>query len=160
MSNPDNRPIDEHRQYMRMLFEQCLCSSRFFPEVWLSYASYELKRNASHGAAREILQNGVAVLPDVPLLRFHLAEIEEKHFTIDVALETLRSAFTSVPSAITFTVLQRFVRRHFGIIAARQIFTETLSFRQCGSLGIEVRVDKLLFCVICVDIYGACDDGA
>ena len=67
-----------------------------------------------------------------------MAEFEEQHNSIDAAYEVLKSAFDRVPSAFTFALLQRVTRRRDGKVAARRLFSETLSMRKDGVLGCEV----------------------
>lgn len=125
---------------MVFVFDQALAAFRFHAEVWLSYAQYELGQQPPRVAeARAILKEAIDLIPNVSFLRIALAELEEVHGGADAARDLLRTSFEKLPSALTFSVYQRFIRRTDGMNAARKLFSETFSLRADKTLGTEVR---------------------
>jgi predicted Zn-dependent protease len=123
---------------MSLICGRCLCCFRLHPEVWLSIARYELSVPNGVVQARTVLKEALATLPQSIILWLELSELEEKYNGVDVACEVLRNAFEQIPSAFTFALLQRVVRRRDGKIAARKAFAETIALRHEGILGFEV----------------------
>jgi hypothetical protein len=156
LSNPCNLDAQQQRQYIRAVFDRALCCHRHHPEVWLSLARFELnagptstsdstssKTAGSDGGnileAKSVLREALGCNPHVACLRVALAELEEECGDLEAAKETLRAAFAAMPSGFTFSVLQRFVRRTEGIVAARKCFSDTISLRCDGTLDHEVQ---------------------
>jgi hypothetical protein len=163
MDNPDRLGDEQHRQYLRLVYDKCLCCFRLHPEVWLSMARYELTIPNGVVQARAVLKEALTTLPQVPSSSLHslthfspsltpqstilwleLSELEERFNGVDAAAEVLRNAFDQVPSAFSFALLQRVIRRRDGKSAARKVFAETIALRHEGVLGFEVR-DSLSF---------------
>jgi hypothetical protein len=119
-----------------MLFDRFLSCFSLHPEAWLMFARYQLQY---HGAeeARSTLKEAILVIPQVPTLWLELAEFEEKCGDVDSALGVLRLCFEQNPSAFSFSLLQRFVRRKEGKTAARKLFSDTLVLREGGERGGE-----------------------
>lgn len=134
--------------------------------MWLSIARYELSVLNGAVQARSVLKEALAILPQVILtnicvsndrcqsaiLWLELSELEEKYNGVDAACEVLRNAFEQIPSAFTFALLQRIIRRRDGKNAARKVFTETIGMRHEGILGFEVS-SKFL----CISIHSFLD---
>jgi hypothetical protein len=72
------------------------------------------------------------------MLWLELSELEERFNGVDAAAEVLRNAFDQIPSAFSFALLQRVIRRRDGKSAARKVFAETIALRHEGVLGFEV----------------------
>jgi hypothetical protein len=138
LTNPENLPTPQFVASVRMIFDQCLCCLMYHPEVWLSYSRFEAQQNAGIIEARTILRDSISIIPKASFLRIALAELEEQQGNFDAAREVLRSAFQSLPSGFTFSVLQRFIRRRDGMHAARKCFSETAQLRRDKKLGSEV----------------------
>lgn len=91
--------------------------------------------------ARQLLREGINSAPTVASLRFALAELEETLAGgVEAAKDVLRTAFESIPCALTFSVLQRFIRRKEGVAAARKLFSDTAPLRTNQTLGYEVPI--------------------
>jgi hypothetical protein len=114
---------EHHRQYLLMLYDQCLCCFRHHAEVWVSLAQLEMTSSGAT-AARTIFREGIEVVPSSALLRIAFAEMEEQFGTLDTARDVLDASFQAVPSALMFSAYQRFLRRNDGVNAARRIFSE------------------------------------
>jgi hypothetical protein len=65
MDNPDRLGEEQHRQYMRLVYDKCLCCFRLHPEVWLSIARYELTIPNGVVQARAVLKEALTTLPQV-----------------------------------------------------------------------------------------------
>lgn len=135
--NPCNLEEETLKEMMKMVFEMCLCSFRHHAEVWLSYADFAVKRE-DHSYARKILLDAIETIPGVSILRFASAEILELEGNTDAARHTLKQAYEQIPSGLTFSVFQRFIRRHDGFIAARKLFSETQHLRQEKRVGFDI----------------------
>lgn len=135
--NPCNLDEENLKEMMKMVFEMCLCSFRHHAEVWLSYADFAVEGNDT-SSARKILGDAIETIPGVSVLRFSLAEILEVEGNIDTARHTLKQAYEQIPSGLTFSVFQRFIRRHDGFIAARKLFSETQHLRQEKRVGFDI----------------------
>lgn len=85
-------------------------------------------------------QNAVEVLPDSGMIRLFYAEFEERLDNLTGAENILRSFFQSFPSAISFNMLERFLWRTAGKIAARKFFSSTLQLRKSGQLSYHVYI--------------------
>jgi hypothetical protein len=160
MGNPDNLETQSFRSYIRMLYDQFLCCFCHNAEIWLSLINYVLLQTDKRLAvaeARDIYHQAIECNPSVSLLRTGLAELEElgvrevtglggetMEFStgdFNAAENVLREAFACDPGGFTFSVFQRFVRRHRGKLAARKLFSATLVMRnEDPKLGFEVRV--------------------
>ena len=184
MGNPDNLEAGSFRSYIRMLYDQFLCCFCHNAEVWLSLISFVLlqtDRKLAVAEARGIFHQAIEYNPCVNFLRTGLAELEElgvnelARESVDaaefsfgdfVAAESaLRGAFENDPGGFTFSVYQRFVRRHRGKLAARKLFGATLSMRNGDpKLGFEVGewVYSFLLCFfswLFAALYGECSSG-
>jgi hypothetical protein len=148
-SNPSNLDAGELVKMMQMVFEMCLCSFRHHAEVWLGYANFLKRDNASasdggddgssnHAKACAVLGEAIETIPNTAMLRFALSELEEAEGNTDNARLTLKQAYEQQPSGLTFSVLQRFVRRHDGYTAARKLFSETQHLRQEKRVGFDI----------------------
>ena len=132
-----------HRQLMTLVFEQCLCCFRLHPEVWLSFCRYtraQLK-DLSHAnvlVLRKMYIKAVSIIPHCALLRIAWSEMEEEAGNMEVSRDILKQCYELVPSPLTFSVLQRHIRRKDGKTAARKCFSETLPLRVERKLPIEV----------------------
>ena len=142
MTNPDNLADDAHKAYMRMIYDQCLCCLRLHPEVWMGLARFEAAQTSGVddriNEARNVYREAIEIIPNVSFLHISYAEFEEINKNIDTAREILRSFFDKMPSAFTFAVYQRFVRRHDGLLAARKLFNDTLPQRLDNNFGFEI----------------------
>ncbi len=118
MSNPENLTPDIHRNMMLMLFDQCLCCFLFHPEVWISLAKF----TTGYTEISAVYKSAIEIIPNSVYLRIALSEHEEINNKLNDAKETLKVAFEKMPSAVTFSVYQKFVRRHESIDAARKLF--------------------------------------
>jgi hypothetical protein len=79
MDNPDRLPDEQHRHFMRLIYDKyamlspfirnisfrCLCCFRLHPEVWLSIARYELSVLNGVVQARLVLKEALTTLPQV-----------------------------------------------------------------------------------------------
>ena len=148
-TNPDNLSRENLRAMLHLAYRRCLCCFRFHPEVWLSFAQLEYNEFGSASEARAILLQAVDAMPEVAVLRIALAEFEERLGAEAVqggsaaqgllsARNVLKTAFDTLPSAYTFSVFQRFVRRCEGLQAARRVFTDTWRLRQDRRLGLDI----------------------
>lgn len=135
--NPCNLDEEKLKEMMKMVFEMCLCSFRHHAEVWLSYANFVVE-GKDPSFARKVLGDAIETIPGVGVLRFALAEILELEDNIDMARHTLKQAYEQIPSGLTFSVFQRFIRRHDGFIAARKLFSETQHLRQEKKVGFDI----------------------
>ena len=126
------------KSYIKAVYERCLGCQLYHPEIWLSWAKFELDFSGVH-EARTIYREAIDIVPKVALLRIAFAELEERQQNYDSTREILRSAFAQVPSGLTFALYQRFVRRRDGISAARKLFSDTFALRQEKKIGNEVR---------------------
>jgi hypothetical protein len=161
-----------------MLYDQFLCCFCHNAEVWLSLISFVLlqtDRKLAVAEARGIFHQAIEYNPCVNFLRTGLAELEElgvnelARESVDaaefsfgdfVAAESaLRGAFENDPGGFTFSVYQRFVRRHRGKLAARKLFGATLSMRNGDpKLGFEVGGCILFSCAFshgCLQLFMA-----
>jgi hypothetical protein len=137
LSNPENAPADALRKHMLMVFDQALCTMRFYPEVWLGVAQFVASGEevGSVAEARDLLAEACRIIPTCSLLCVAAAELEEREGNIDETRIILKNMFKSQPSAFSFAVLQRFVRRVDGLKAARQLFTSTAAARKDTALA-------------------------
>jgi tetratricopeptide (TPR) repeat protein len=147
-----------------MIYEQCLSCFTRHPEIWISFANYELEVSGIL-AARAIYHEAIDMIPKSALLRFAYAEIEEKQGNYDQAEQVIRAAFTNIPSGFTFSVLQRYIRRRDGKQAARKLFSDTYVLRQDKNLAFEVRAiaamrSQVMLTLCCVDLISSCATGA
>lgn len=148
MTNPDNLSRESLRAMLHFAYSRCLCCFRFHPEVWLSFAQLEFNEFGSANESRIILLQAVEAMPEVAVLRIALAEYEERlggeavHGSAAQGLSSargiLKTAFDNLPSAYTFSVYQRFIRRCDGKQAARRVFTDTFRLRQERRLGLDI----------------------
>lgn len=142
MTNPDNLTDDAHKAYMRMIYDQCLCCLRLHAEVWMGLARFEASQTSgvddSINEARNVYREAIEIIPNVAFLHVSYAEFEEINNNIDTARDILKSFFDKMPSAFTFAVYQRFVRRHDGLLAARKLFNDTLPQRLDNNFGFEI----------------------
>lgn len=122
MSNPENLAPDIYRNMMEMVFDQCLCCFLYHPEVWICLAKF----TAGYPEVSAVYKNAIDIIPNSAYLRIALAEHEEINNKLNDAKETLKVAFEKLPSAVTFSVYQKFVRRHESIDAARKLFRYVL----------------------------------
>ena len=136
-TNPEELAPAAHKDMMLLVYDQCLCCLRHHPEVWLGLARYQLKASGV-SEARIVYKEAIEVIPTVYMLRLALAELEECQGNIDSARDILRLAFQQLPSAWSFSIYQRFVRRHDGLTSARRCFSDTFPLRVDKSLGYEV----------------------
>ena len=107
----------------------------------MTYAKFQQETGGTEDA-RSVYKGAIEIIPDVVSLRLALAELEESHGSKEASKYVLNSAFSRIPSAFTFSALQRFVRRTEGMSAARKLFSDTLPVRRDPSqetLGLEVR---------------------
>lgn len=143
-----------HGRNMRCYFERALCCLRHHAEVWLAYSRFEQAQpidtdESAAGAhdnikiSKAILMEGIECNSHVAILRVALAELEEASGNTMAARETLRSAFRDIPSAFTFSVLQRHIRRLDGKLQARKFFSDTMSARLDGALNFEVLTEAI-----------------
>ena len=141
-TNPDNLTEDAHKSYMRMIYDQCLCCLRLHPEVWMGLARFEASQttgvDVSVNEARNVYREAIDIIPNVAFLHIAYAEFEEINNNIDTAREILKLFFDKMPSAFTFAVYQRFIRRHDGLLAARKLFNDTLPQRLDNNFGFEI----------------------
>ena len=126
MKNSQLYEADQHRDYMLMLYDRCLCCFRQHPEVWISLAQYE-QRTRGVSEARVVFREAMEVLPGSETLRVANADMEEQHGTLDNAKEILKTAFASLPSSFIFAAYQAFLRRNEGVAAARRAFSEYIA---------------------------------
>ena len=132
LKNPENLDEEGHANHMQLVFDQCLCVLRFYPEIWLSYADYLYTSRSGVSAAdsaRAILNEAIEVLPQAACLHVAIAELEEREEKIEDARHSLNNLFLKQPSAFSFSVLQRFIRRIDGVQAARDLFQSTFTAR-------------------------------
>jgi len=138
-----DKAVSHHRELVTLAFEQCLCHFRHYPEVWLAYARFvwdgQREAQSAGGASsvlvvRAIYREGISILPYCALLRVAWAELEEEHGNVEIARDILKQCYESVPGALSFSALQRFVRKKDGKSAARKCFSETLPLRLVGKL--------------------------
>ena len=143
LSNPSNLSKDELRNMMKMVYEMCLCCFRHHAEVWLSYSAYlassdDEGRDDGTGHAKKVLMEAIETIPSVTVLRFALAEMEELSGSVEGARTVLQVAYEQFPSGLSFSVFQRFVRRHDGFVAARKLFSDTQHLRQEKRVGFDI----------------------
>lgn len=132
LTNPENLDDEGHQSHMIMIFDQSLCVLQHFAEIWLSYSDY-LSKIKGADSAKTLLQEAVVILPQVASISIAIAELDEREGQIDAARTILNQLFTSQPSAFSFSVLQRFIRRVDGIDAARKLFESTHTARMNAS---------------------------
>jgi hypothetical protein len=137
MTNPDNLSTDIHRQYIEMIYDQCLCCFSLHPEIWMGLARFH-NQYSGLSEARNVYREAIEALPDSLFLRISFSELEESCKNIELAKEILYNAFDKIPCSLTFSVLQRFIRRNDGVMTARKLFSDTLSLRNEYNLGLEV----------------------
>lgn len=136
--NPDNLNSQLLYDMVRLVYDQCLCCFLYNPEVWLSLAKF-VESHRGYAEARAIYQSAIQSNPSVALLRIALAELEERNGNVAVAEKELQECFEKVPSGLTFSVYQLFLRRQKGVAAARKAFSDTLELRQSNpKLALEV----------------------
>ena len=152
LSNPCNFDAKQMRQFMIMLYEQCLCVFRYNPEIWLAYGKYVVSSglaihqdgegdSASGGGdivvasdehlntVRDVYRRAIIAVPSSALLRIAYAEMEESYGCLPNAHVILRESYSLLPSGCTFSALQRFLRRTVGQLSARMLFSQTAGDR-------------------------------
>src|SRR3546814_588156 len=85
-------------------------------------------------------ENALEVLPDFAMFRVFFAELEEKLDNLACAKNILMSYFEAFPSAISFDIVERFLWRTAGKIAARKFFSNTLRLRKSNKLSYHVYI--------------------
>jgi hypothetical protein len=127
------------KSMLDMVFDRFLCCFLFHPEAWIMYSKYRL---LYYGIveARNTMKEAVLIIPKVPCLWLAFSELEEKNGDVDSAVDILRTNFEQNPSAFTFMLLQKLIRRKDGKIAARKLFSDTIILRNDGILGLEAYV--------------------
>lgn len=128
LSNPHGLSPDLHKSYMEMHFSLALAPLRYHSEIWLTYADF-IFSNAGIYAAKDVLREAIAVVPDIVVLRLALSEVEEKG-SVEVARDILKRAFDDLPSMLSFSLWQRFCRKIDGVVGGRTAFSATISLRQ------------------------------
>jgi cleavage stimulation factor subunit 3 len=114
-TNPDKMSAEQHRQYQLLVFDQFIACFRLHPEVWIELSKLEQQQTPPYIAeARNALKEGIELIPDVAMIRIALAEFEENQGAHEAARDVYRGAFEAIPSALTFTCFQRYVRRREG----------------------------------------------
>jgi cleavage stimulation factor subunit 3 len=114
-----------------LTYQQCLCSLRFFPDVWHAYAAYHVERN-DPDSARMVFQESLKVLPDSNLLSFSYCDFEETVKQPAHAKKEYERLLAHAPSALVLIQFQRFVRRTEGKEAARKIFQRARKAACCS----------------------------
>ena len=123
MKNTEIYDADQHREYILMLYDRCLCCFRHHPEVWVSLAQFE-QRSRGVSEARGVFREAMEVLPGSEMLRVANADLEEEYGALENAKELLRTAFAAAPASFIFAAYQSFLRRNEGVAAARRAFCE------------------------------------
>jgi hypothetical protein len=120
-----------------MIYNQCLCCFRFHSEIWICFSNFE--KNYDPSEAKKILNEGIEVNQNNLFLRVTLSEVDEALNKLDDAKKTLELAYENQRNGYSFSILQKFIRRYFGIIAARKLFSETAFVRKSNPfVGLEV----------------------
>lgn len=142
MKNTEIYDSEQHREYMLLLFDQCLCCFRHHPEVWVSLAQFE-QRSRGVAEARVVFREALEVIPGSEMLRVADADLEEQYGTLENAKELLRTAFAAMPSSFIFTAYQAFLRRNEGVAAARRAFSEYIASCKQNQRALDVGVSVL-----------------
>lgn len=136
LKNPHDLSEVSLRAVMDFTFDKLLSNFFFYPEVWIMASKYQ-SQYYSKDDARNILNEGLNHIPNVPTLWMALAQFEEECGNYNSALDVLRGCFERNPSSFSFALLQQYVRRKEGKNAARRLFSDTVALREEGILGIE-----------------------
>lgn len=124
LTNPELLEPFGLRSRLRFVFEACLSSQRYRPELWYRYAEFE-KSLGDHPAATAVYQRAIEAIPDSELLYFSFADHKELSNDISGAKDLYETLLRSYPSALVYINYQRFVRRASGadgLEQARLIF--------------------------------------
>lgn len=119
----------ENAAKIRMIFEQCLACFYYHPEIWLAYAYFEKQINGDLDSAKLILKRSIAVFPNSILFPLYLSEVLEEEGKIEDTHTLIKALFERTKDRFTFSLYQRFLYRHFGLSAARLLFSSTFEFR-------------------------------
>jgi len=129
----------QRRQFFDFLFDRFLACFFLHPEAWMMLSRCELTFFSAVNA-RNALKEAILVIPNTPTLWLALSELEEKNGDVESAADILRLCFEQIPNSFTFSLLQKFIRRRDGKVAARKLFSDTILLRDEGVLGLEVYV--------------------
>ena len=98
-----------------------------------------VESHKGYAEAKSIYLSAIESNPKVALLRLALAELEERNGHVGLAETTLQECFDKIPSGLTFSSYQLFLRRQKGVASARKAFSDTLDLRQSNpKLALEV----------------------
>lgn len=137
MNNPDNLTPETHKSMMKMIYDQCLSCFMFHPEVWMSMALYE-EKYGTLADVRAVYREAIETIRNIAFLRIALADLEELDGNLETARDVFRQAFEKVPCPLTFSLYQRFIRRHDGVNATRKLFSEALQQRADSTIGVGI----------------------
>lgn len=140
LTNPLSLSDKDFQNSIRMVFQQFLNCFYRNPEVWIAFSEFEQNIYSDNSNnAKSILKQGIVACPKNILLNIKLAELEELDNKLEDAASIYRLVYESNPSGYTFGLYQKFIRRHFGILAARSLFSETSQQRlHCPEKALEV----------------------
>ena len=122
--NPEQLDPINLKSRIRFVFELCLSSKLYYPELWYQYATFE-KNAGDVEAATQIYYRATKSIPHSELLTFAFADHQELRNDIDSAKEIYENFLKLYPSALVYINYQRFARRSFGakgLEEARSIF--------------------------------------
>lgn len=119
----------ENAAKIRMIFEQCLACFYYHPEIWLTYAYFEKQVLGDVESSKLVLKRSINVFPELFIFPVYLSEILEEEKNVEEAHTWMKSLFDRTKNRFTFSFLQRFLFRHFGLSAARLLFSSTFEFR-------------------------------
>lgn len=108
-------------EHARSVFELALLYTRYYPDVWFAWSSWELERG-EHDAALRLLLKAVQVLPECNTLAYRAADMAEAAGDVTRARDVYEFLLERAPSTLTYILYQRFARRCLGVHAARQVF--------------------------------------
>lgn len=120
-SNPLELSEEDHRELMRVQFEQALLSMQFLPDIWEDWASFEINRDNTD-EADEIYDRALENIPDCATLAFVVADFHELSDNRSKAQNIYEKLLEVSPSPMAYIQYQRFMRRYDGIKGARKVF--------------------------------------
>ncbi|KAK1744823.1 RNA cleavage stimulation factor [Skeletonema marinoi] len=160
-TNPERLSATDHASRVRASYSEEVCAFARHPEVWYEWSQWELLHDAqpsNQGTASAalitpakagdaksggnairavaVLGLGMESLPDSALLAQAQAEILERHLGGEskvACIKVLEQFVKRSPTTLGFVLLQRLVRRHQGVDAARSVFSNarrTLQVRE------------------------------
>lgn len=131
MSMKESMEESQHKSLMCLVFEQCLCCFRYYPEIWMSYCNYIKSTNITSSVLpiRALFREAISIIPSCAVLRIAWAEVEEEFGNVEISRDILKQGYEATLTPIAFGALQRFIYKKDGKTAARKCFSETYPLR-------------------------------